>query len=809
MFKTWSRERKLWAGGALLFALGSLLMAGPVARIFDGVADSVGRPNFDRVFSACEFIVAGVLVIWLGRRMQALGSLVGLKLLAWALWGLAVFLAESRNLLQVEHVHYFQYGLLGLILWRVLRGRIVWVVLLGAGVGLLDEIVQGQVKGRFFDWADAMFNLLGVVGGALIAWSASATRERPSGFAKLAQVALLVPLVMLGSTRTAAAGGVKVNWRGWPDPTMALEALKISPESLGRPADTGSLPGMSPVAIDYLAKPFFYLRYEYTLDRERLEYSNQKQIDVVGQRHPYATPLVTSERFLKSKVLTEALGKDLAAAVQEAVTEAVSCRRMFQFWLAEVTSVDERAALEQALLAAYLPRREGTAMPDLAIVRRIAQVKRLGLALQGERLAIAAKRLEQAAIVGASVPGPVLGNTNACARGDVRFFERTLWGPVVVGGPGETEFDCEDPLLVLDLGGDDTYNISARPLPAWQRMQVSVLVDASGNDSYQASGRGQLGGAFFGYSILIDSTGDDMYVADEIALGAGVVGYGHLIDRAGSDTYRARALAQGAGVIGDGALSDDAGADRYDLGMFGQGSGGVGGNGALIDRSGDDLYSIGGLIPDFREPNKGSISYGQGYGFGHRELGLAGGRGTLADLDGHDTYQASYFGQGVGSFYGSGVLFDGGGNDRYLSHRYSQGAGVHMGAGYLIDRSGDDLYDAFGVAQGIGHDQAVGVLVDGSGNDRYDLGFLGQGGARAGGMGLLLDGGGADRYWAGGKNTQGAAETGEDPQRNSMGLLIDLGGQDFYTGQGKNNTIWRDAGKSAGIDMEEDQPAAP
>ena len=811
MFSAWDRKQKLWVGVAVAFALGSVLMAGPVARIFDAVAESIGRHNFDRVFSACEFFAAGALLIWLSRRIHALGSLVWPKLLAWALWGGAVLLAETRNLLQIEHMHYFQYALLGLILWRVLRGRIVWIVLLGGSVGLIDELAQGLVKGRVFDWSDAGFNLLGVLGGALIVWSATATKEKPSGFARPIVVGLLAALVVLGSTGTASASEAEVGRPDWPDPGKALETLKIDPEDLGRPANTGSLAGIISVAVDHLNRPFWNLRDEFTRDRHRQEDREYVTLENIVERHPDAAPLITAERFLEQEELISALGQDVASVVQEVVTEEVNYRRRFQGWLADAVEVDDRADLEQALLSAYLPRENGTAVPSLGIVQRMAGVSLLPLAVQGERLLVSTKRLERVASSLKSPPGAVLVDGDRCATGDVRFFQRTLWGAVIVGGPGKTEYACEDPLLILDLGGADVYQLRSRPVPGWIRQQVAVIVDTGGDDRYLASGKGLLGGALFGFSVLIDSSGDDTYSADDIALGAAMVGYGYLIDRAGSDAYRARSFAQGAGVLGNGSITDDAGSDRYELGIMGQGAGGVGGSGGLIDVNGDDLYSVGGLIPDFREPEKGFVSYGQGYGFGHRELGLAGGLGWLTDLGGNDTYVASYFAQGAGTFYGSGVLYDAGGNDRYLSRRYTQGAGVHMGAGYLIDISGDDLYDAFGVAQGIGHDNAVGVLVDGSGNDRYDLGFLGQGAARAGGMGLLLDGSGADRYWCGGKNSQGAAETNEDPARGSQGLLIDLGGQDFYTGPGKNNTQWRDKGQSAGIDMEDAaaKPAPP
>ncbi|NOZ85357.1 MAG: VanZ family protein, partial [Deltaproteobacteria bacterium] len=114
-------------------------------------------------------LTLAVLVFTLGWKIRKIGEKTWIKITAWILWALAVSMAESRNILQVEHIHYFQYGILGAILWRPCRKNILLVILIGGLVGACDELLQGLVKTRTMDWADALYNLLGVLAGGYIA----------------------------------------------------------------------------------------------------------------------------------------------------------------------------------------------------------------------------------------------------------------------------------------------------------------------------------------------------------------------------------------------------------------------------------------------------------------------------------------------------------------------------------------------------------------------------------------------------------------------------------------------------------------
>lgn len=90
--------------------------------------------------------------------------------LALPLWN--AYLRDSLGrLVTAEQLHVVQYAGLGwLAAWsaragRAGRGRLAWVWV--AGIGLMEELCQSLVPGRFFQWSDVGLNWL----GGLLGWS--------------------------------------------------------------------------------------------------------------------------------------------------------------------------------------------------------------------------------------------------------------------------------------------------------------------------------------------------------------------------------------------------------------------------------------------------------------------------------------------------------------------------------------------------------------------------------------------------------------------------------------------------------------
>jgi len=401
-------------------------------------------------------------------------------------------------------------------------------------------------------------------------------------------------------------------------------------------------------------------------------------------------------------------------------------------------------------------------------------------------------------------------------EGEVRWA--TPLGPVVLGGVGPNVYPADEtPLLIVDLGGDDTY-FTGGATPSADR-PVALLMDVRGNDRYEqtAPDRPSFGAGLLGYGFAVDLSGDDVWYGVHATQGFGSFGVGVCWDGGGNDFFTARTKAQGAGAFGVGLLVDRAGNDVYDVYQEAQGYGFVLGAGTLVDAEGNDAYRANDTDIVFPSPQtqEHNVSLAQGMGYGKRAdytdgHSLAGGVGLLVDGAGDDQYSCGVFGQGQAYWYGVGLLYDKAGHDSYQGVWYVQGAGAHFGVGVLLDQAGNDRYRAtMNMAQGAGHDFTVGFLIDAGGDDVYEAPNLSLGGGNANGIGLFWDRGGRDSYQSGGTTLGRAnpaqAGAGFRPLIPCLGVFLDEGGEeDIYAQEfAGNNRTWTQAeGPTRGVGMD-------
>ncbi len=355
-----------------------------------------------------------------------------------------------------------------------------------------------------------------------------------------------------------------------------------------------------------------------------------------------------------------------------------------------------------------------------------------------------------------------------------RRVEMTLAGRrVIIGTTGPDHYVADSNTIIIDPGGDDTYEGRA----ASGVTGAGLVVDCGGDDNYRL---GDLSGGagLLGVGMLIDLGGSDRFQAGSFGLGCGLCGAGVLLKLGGDDTYRALAAAEGFGQFGVGVLMDTGGDDRYDVKYMGQGCARTRGVGWLVDRAGNDGYTIGGLENGAPLCPQSWECFGQGAGFGYREDsgGVSGGIGILSELAGDDTYSGGMYSQGAAYWFGVGALMDDAGHDGYLAHYYSQAAAMHLAAAYLIDLQGNDSYAVrTGAMHAIGHDYSVAMILDRAGDDTYSGRDSRPGIGNANGAGICIDSAGDDRY-------MGPAGIG-NPSRGSgsIGVFVDLAGKDLYT----------------------------
>lgn len=390
------------------------------------------------------------------------------------------------------------------------------------------------------------------------------------------------------------------------------------------------------------------------------------------------------------------------------------------------------------------------------------------------------------------------------------FRLATPLGEVVLkGGSGADTYALAAPAIVVDQGGNDTYN-GVIAGPGLESVPLSVAIDISGDDTYAGGETTATQGAgVLSFGFLLDAAGNDSYQASDLAQGAGFLGVGALFDTAGNDSHRARSYAQGAGQFGLGVAADLGGKDSWALTSYGQGYGEVRSAGLLLDAEGDDTYEANDtdiINPSAQSPDH-NTSMAQGAGFGPRPGGrdnMGGGIGILADLSGNDAYSCGVFCQGSGHFFSQGILYDGAGNDDYRGFWYVQGAAAHFALGVLIEDGGNDSYRTGSRAsRGLGHDASAGFLLEAGGDDSYEMTPLTNGASSNHGYGFFVDLAGADAYtaeeiedgWFGQSSADGdyANYTGRTGL-GALGLFMDLAGQDEYRGVQslvKNGATWK------------------
>jgi hypothetical protein len=459
----------------------------------------------------------------------------------------------------------------------------------------------------------------------------------------------------------------------------------------------------------------------------------------------------------------------LPAPLQAPVAGLYAAVRQAAATLGTIPSRDIRAAWTHTLRQSAV----GDRTPRFAVQRKIMQ--RSGRAVtMGVQAPDRQRRFTTPAIHRAAVHSPAASLLIAGALDtylpSITAGARTSPAPPGVRAAGCDQLDltpylcvgtsadntyAADEMLLIDLGGNDTYANTAGGAPfapsgAPGLVPVSVNVDLAGDDRYQASGAKAIGvtgetmdpslralmvqgaGVWGGAGVLVDRSGNDSYSAiggpgplcpgdDQsdclsraavVSQGAAREGAGWLFDRAGADTYRTDAFAIPANVRAGVAMVIAQGSEyNFDV---------VTPSGLFDEGAGKDRYSV-----------------------------VAAQSATSPEAASYEIYA-----QGVGNTFpgqpGLGVLYDDGGDDAFTiaanprqtkqpRFRYDdpyvgffvvgQGAGMH-GQGFLLTGTGNTSYtldvDGEGAVflqafaeQGSAYSPGIGVLDDLGGDDTY------------------------------------------------------------------------------------------
>lgn len=176
--KTNRRRDWLIAVGYILFIYVTLNVAGEPLRFLRG-------HGWLKVFLAGLYAAAlfGFLLI-----LKIRGSLRPARVfMLCALFAAYLFLSRYVTRPE-EQIHFFEYGLVGVFLLRALRHHILtWLrfplaILMSAGAGWVDELIQGTLPTRHYDIHDVFLNIISSILGLMIFFvlSPDATANPPS-----------------------------------------------------------------------------------------------------------------------------------------------------------------------------------------------------------------------------------------------------------------------------------------------------------------------------------------------------------------------------------------------------------------------------------------------------------------------------------------------------------------------------------------------------------------------------------------------------------------------------------------------------
>lgn len=376
--------------------------------------------------------------------------------------------------------------------------------------------------------------------------------------------------------------------------------------------------------------------------------------------------------------------------------------------------------------------------------------------------------------------------------GEVRFLAGGM--PVIVGGKGANQYTDRSAVLLIDLGGDDSYSGRHGAGPGY----ASVLIDVAGNDTYNVPDL-SLGAGLLGIGFAYDLAGDDTYRGKSLCLGAGLAGVGLFVDELGDDVYRAGSMTQGFGMLGIGLCKDSRGADTYRSVALAQGAARTLGLGWLIDLEGDDLYVSSGDRRLSAHPLIPRLSCAQGASLGFESItgGYAGGIGLLTDLSGNDSYRAVALAQGAAMWHGVASLYDAKGNDDYQAVRLGQASADEGAIGLLFEIEGSDLYfSEFGSSQSCAVGRSFALLLDREGNDAYIGRWNSPAFATRGGLAILVDALGEDMV------SGSAGVVPELSAEGAVAVFLDLAGTDHIGSSPALSGLRIGPGRSVSFDVQ-------
>lgn len=193
----------------------SIFLVVPLAR---SVRDYLGQrlgADFFGYFVICTFCIAffvGFYFLWFRLKIRTFSNYI------WLVTTACVYVFFTLKLWKrpEEAVHFLEYGLLGLLLFRALRSHIddisiyLTAILIGGLVGIIDEVLQWMIPRRIWDVRDIGINALSCGLSQIAIWKGirpklPSSRIQPKSIRTLSYlVVIIIILLALSLSNTPA-----------------------------------------------------------------------------------------------------------------------------------------------------------------------------------------------------------------------------------------------------------------------------------------------------------------------------------------------------------------------------------------------------------------------------------------------------------------------------------------------------------------------------------------------------------------------------------------------------------------------------
>ena len=117
-------------------------------------------------------------------------------------------------------------------------------------------------------------------------------------------------------------------------------------------------------------------------------------------------------------------------------------------------------------------------------------------------------------------------------------------GAILIGGKEPKTYrldEMKDVAAVIDLGHGNTYEEGTTSLDR----PVLVVLNLGGSNTFRGRKPGIQGGAMLGVSMVVNREGNNSYQADDLAQASAIAGVGMIVEYGGKNTYRGVRRVQG------------------------------------------------------------------------------------------------------------------------------------------------------------------------------------------------------------------------------------------------------------------------